>query len=165
MKIILRIALLAVIAGAGFWLWTIIFPSPEKVVLKKISNLAATATVSRDAGNFVRAGKVSSLIGYFSTDAQIVLEISGVGHGALNGRDEIRETAARAFTGLKSLDVKFLDATAKIGADRQSAEVTCTAEVRIGDSKDLGVQELLFQLQKIDGDWLITRVETVKTLQ
>ena len=165
MKIIVRILLLAALAGLGLWLWTILFPSPEKLVLEKISSLATTATINANDGNFVRAGKVSNLIGYFSSDAQIVLEISGVGQGALNGRDEIREAAAHGFTGLKSLNVKFLDATAKIGADRQSAEVNCTAEVQIGDSKELGVQELVFQLKKIDENWRITRIESVKTLQ
>lgn len=165
MKIAARITLLAALAGLGFWLWTILFPSPEKLVLKKISSLAATATFSAEDGNLIRAGKVSNLIGYFSTDAQIVLEIQGVGRGALNGRDEIREAAARGFTGLKSLDVKFLDTTATLGADRQSAEVNCTAEVQIGGSKEQGVQELVFQLKKIDGAWLITRVESVKTLE
>jgi len=37
--------------------------------------------------------------------------------------------------------------------------------VTTGDNKDFDVQELKFQLKRIDGDWLITRAETVKTLQ
>ncbi len=164
MKIISRLLLLAGLAGLGFWLWIILFPSPEKQVLKKISNLAEIATFTADAGNFMRAGKVSNLIGYFSTDAQIIMDISGVGHGSLNGRDEIRETAAGVFMRMKSLDVKFLDAKAKIGADKLSAEVNCTAEVRADENKDFGVEELRFELRKIDGNWLITRVESVKTL-
>jgi hypothetical protein len=52
-----------------------------------------------------------------------------------------------------------------VAPDKQSAEVTCTAQVNAGDSKDIGIQELRFQLKKIDGDFLITRAETVKTLQ
>lgn len=165
MKITFRIVLLAVAAGLGFWLWTILFPSPEKQVLKKISSLAETATLSADDGNITRAGKVSNLIGFFSADAQIVLDIPGMGHGTLNGRDEIREAAAGGFTRLKSLNVKFLDATPKVSADKQSAEVNCTAEVRMDSSKELGVQELLFYFKKLDGEWRITRVESVKTLQ
>lgn len=165
MKTAFRIALFAAVAALGFWLWTILFPSPEKLVLKKISGLAATATFGADAGNFTRAGKVSNLIGYFSVDAQIVVDVPGSGPGTLNGRDEIREAAAGGFSRLKSLDVKFLDATPKVSADRQSAEVNCTAEIRLDASKELGVQELRFQMKKIDGDWRITRVETVKTLQ
>ena len=164
MKIAIRLLLLAALGGLAFWLWTILFPNPERVVLKKISQLAATATVNAGDGNITRATKVSSLIGYFSTDAQIIVNISGAGAGSLSGRDEIREAAAGGFTRLTSLNVRFLDATARIGADKQSAEVKCTAQVRTGDSKDFAVQEMCFQFRKIDGDWLITRMETVKTL-
>ena len=35
MKTALRIFLLAGAAGLGFWLWMTLFPSPEKIVLKK----------------------------------------------------------------------------------------------------------------------------------
>lgn len=165
MKIAFRLILLTAVAALGFWLWTILFPSPEKIVLKKISSLAATATFSADTGNIVRASKISNLISYFSTDAQIVVDVPGTASGTLNSRDEIREAAAGTFTRLKSLDVKFLDATPKVAADKQSAEVSCTAEIHIGESKDFGVQELRFQLKKIESDWLITRIETVKTLK
>jgi hypothetical protein len=108
---------------------------------------------------------VSNLISYFSTDAQIVVNIPGAATGTLNGRDEIREAAAGGYIHIAALNVQFLDATAKVGADKQSAEVRCTARVTTGDSKDFSVQEMRFQFQKIDGDWRITRAETVKTLQ
>jgi hypothetical protein len=165
MKMALRLGLLAAAAGLGFWLWTVLFPSPEKVVLKLISNLAATATVNAGDGNVTRAGKVSSFIGYFSADAQVSYDLSGLGAHTLSGRDEIREAAAGAFTQLTAINVQFFDAAAQVGPDRQSAEVTCTARVSVGDGKDFGVQELHFQLKKIEGDWRITRAETVKTLQ
>lgn len=165
MKIAVRLLLLAALAGLGFWLSTILFPSPEKIVLKKMSNLAAIATVKAGDGNITRATKVSNLIGYFSTDAEIIFDISGVGTRTLSGRDEIRETAAGAFTQLTSMNVLIFDATAKVAADQQSAVVTCTARVNVGDGKDFGIQELRVEFKKIDREWLITRAETVKTLQ
>jgi hypothetical protein len=165
MRIAIRLVLLAALAGLGFWLWTVFFPSPEKVVLNMISRLAATATFDAGASNLTRAGKASSVVGMFASDAQIILEASGAGARTLSGSDEIREAAIGGFGSLPSLNVRFLDATARVGADRQSAEVNCTAQVRAGDGKDLGVQEVRFQLKKIDGDWRISRVETVKTLQ
>ena len=61
--------------------------------------------------------------------------------------------------------MELFDATARIGADKQGAEVTCTARVTVADGKDFGIQELRFRLKKIDGDWLITHADTVKTLQ
>lgn len=165
MKTASRLVLLVAAAGLGGWLWTVLFPSPEKIVLKKIASLAATATVSASDGNITRATKVSNLISYFSTDAEIVCDVPGVEIHSLTGRDEIRQAAAGGFIQLTALNVQFADAVAHVAADKQSAVATCTARVNAGDSKDFGLQEMKFQFRKIDGDWLITRAETVKTLQ
>jgi hypothetical protein len=165
MKIIFRLLFLAAAAALGFWLWTVLFPSPEKLILKKISSLAATVTFGADSGNITRAAKLSNLIGYFATDAEINFDIPGVGARTLSGREEIREAAVAGFASVQTLNVQFLDVTVRLGADRQTADVSCTAKVNAGDSQDFGVQEMRFQLKKIAGDWLITRAETVKTLQ
>jgi hypothetical protein len=165
MKIAFRLVLLAAAATLGFWFWTVLFPSPEKLVLKKISSLARTATISVSDGNITRATKVSNLIGYFAVDADIHFDVTGYPAHTLSGRDEIREAAAGGFTSLTTLTIQFLDLTVRLGADKLTADVSCTAKVNAGDSKDFGVQEMHFQLKKIAGDWLITRAETVKTLQ
>lgn len=165
MKIAFRLLLLAVLGGLCFWLWTVFFPNPEKVVLGKLSSLAATASVGAGEGAISRAAKVSNLIGYFSTDAVISYDVPGLGAHTLSGRDEIREAAAGGFASLASLKVQFQDATARVGADKLTADVSCTAQVNPGDSKDFGIQELRLQFKRIDGDWLIIRAETVKTLQ
>jgi hypothetical protein len=165
MKIALRLLLLAALAGLGFWLWTVFFPSPEKVVLKKVSNLAATANISSADGNITRAAKASNIVSQFSNDAEIAMDVTGAGARTLSGRDEIRETAMAGFASVPSLKVQFMDVVVHVGADQQTAEVTCTAQVSAGDNKDFGISELRFQFKKIDGDWLITRAETVKTLQ
>jgi hypothetical protein len=165
MKITSRLVLFAVLAALGFWLWTILFPSPEKIVLKKVSNLAASANISRADGNITRAAKAGNVVSEFANDAEIDFDVAGVGARTLSGRDEIRETAMGGFANVPSLKVQFLDAAAKVGAGKLTAEVTCTERVSAGDNKDFGIQELRFQFKKIDGDWLITRAETVKTLQ
>ena len=165
MKIAIRLVLFAALLGCGFWLWTVLFPSPEKIVLKKIAGLAAAANFDGGAGNITRAGKASSVVKQFADDAQIIIDLAGAGARTLSGREEIREAALGGFASLKTLNVQFIDPIAKVGADKQSAEVNCTAEVRVDDSKDFGVQELRFQLKKMDGEWFITRVETVKTLR
>ena len=164
MKTFLRILLLAALGGLGFWLWMILFPSPEKVVLKKIASLAATATFSADASNITRAGKAGKLIGFFAVDAQIIFDAPGQTARTLSGRDEIRAAALAGFGGMPALQVRFLDVSVRIGADRQTADVSCTARANAGDRQDFGVQEMHFQLKQLDGDWLITRAETVKTL-
>jgi hypothetical protein len=164
MKIVLRLVLLAVVAAIVFWLWTIFFPSPEKVILQKIASLATTATFGPADGNLTRANKVSNLIGYFSTDAEISIDAPELGSRTLSGRDEIRDLARSGAAGLAALDVQFLDVSVRLGAGKTTADVSCTGRVNAGDKKDYVVMELHFQLKKIDGDWLITRVQTVKTL-
>ncbi len=164
MKIFSRLVLLAVAVALGFGVWAVLFPSPEKAVLKKISGLATTATISASDGNLTRAAKVSNLISYFTPDAEISFEVTDYHARTLSGREEIREAAVAGFTGLTSLKVQFLDATARIAAYQLTADVSCTARVTAGNSKEFGVQELHIQLKKIAGDWLIARVETVKTL-
>ena len=164
MKVTFRLVLLAAAAGLGFWLWTVLFPSPEKVVLKKMAGLAATATFDSGDSNLTRAAKAASLAGFFATDAQIVINIPNVAIRTFSGREEIRESAMAGFVSLSSLKVQFFDTTVVVGSDQQTADVNCTANVSTGKSKDFGVQELHFQFKKMDGNWLIIRVETVKTL-
>jgi hypothetical protein len=164
MKPAFRLLLLAAVAGLGFWLWTVFFPSPEKVVQKEIAGLAATATLKAGDSNLIRAAKAANLAGLFATNAQIILNVPDLPNRTLSGREEIRETALGGFANITTLNVRFLDVTVRIGADKQTADVDCTGEVNAGDKRDFGVQELHFQLKKIDGNWLITLVETVKTL-
>ncbi len=164
MKTIFRLVLLAAVAGLGCWLWTIFFPGPEKLILKKIASLASTTTFSAADGNLTRATKAGNFISFFSTDVEISIDTPELGAHTLSGRDEIRDTARAVFASLATLNVEFLDVTVRLGAGRQTADVSCTARVNAGDKKDFGVQELHFQLKKIDGAWLITRAQTVKTL-
>jgi len=164
MKTVFRLVLLAALAAGGFWLWTVLFPSPEKVILRKIARLATTATFRTNDNNLTRAGKAMKLVSFFAPDGQITFDATGYPARTLSGRDEIKEAALAGFTGLTQLKVQFLDATVRFGADRQTADVSCTARVDAGDSKDYDVQEIRFQLKKVDGDWLITLAATVKTL-
>jgi hypothetical protein len=145
-------------------LWTILFPSPEKAVLKKIARLAANATFTANTGSLARANQAGNLVSCFSLDAEISVDVPDYPPHTLSGRDEIREAALGAFTRLTALKVQFLDASVRLGADKLTADVSCTARITVGDNKDFGVQEMHFQLRKMDGDWLITNAETVKTL-
>ena len=51
-----------------------------------------------------------------------------------------------------------------VSADKLSAVADVTLKVQAAGQKDIYVQEMKFTFQKIGGDWLITRVETIRTL-
>ena len=62
------------------------------------------------------------------------------------------------------LRVKFPDINITVAPDKQSAVVDLTVEANISGEHNSIVREMKFTLQKTDGQWLITRVETVRTL-
>jgi hypothetical protein len=63
-----------------------------------------------------------------------------------------------------SLKVEFPDMSITVGPDKLSAVADVVVQVQAAGDKDYYVQEMKFTFQKIGGDWLITRVETVRTL-
>lgn len=164
MKIIFRLILLAALAAPGFWLWTVFFPSPEKVIRARLTELARNATFGAQDSAIARGLKAQTLANFFSPNAQLSFDAPGMSPRTLTGLEEIKETATAGFQSLPSLGVEFLDVTVQFDATRCSAEVSCTAKIRSGDARDFGVQEMRFLFRKIDRIWLITRVETVKTL-
>ncbi len=164
MRTAFRLLLLAAGAALGVWLWTVFFPSPQRVILERMTRLAATVTVGANDSNLVRAAKAAHLVDFFTTDAEIVLSGTDLPGRTFSGREEIRDAALAGLATVKTLRVQFLDVTVRLAPDRHSADVSCTGKVDAGDSKDFGVQELHFQFKEVDGNWLISRVETVKTL-
>ena len=164
MKIIFRFAALIIIVALGFWLWMIFFPSPEKVIRARLAELARTATITENEKPIARALKAQKVVNFFSPTAEIIFEVPGIGQHTFSGREEIAESAKAGFLSIPSIAVDFLDVNIQLTPGKQSADVDLTAKVRAGGSKDFGVQEMRFVLKKIEGRWLIVRVETVKTL-
>jgi len=164
MKFIRRsVAVLALLA-LSFWLWTILFPSPEKIIRRQLAGVAAAASFADNEGLVKQAAKISELIGYFSVDAQITFDAPAHGQLILSGRSEIQELAVAARKTVRSLAVEFLDVDVTLAADKQSATVDLTATAKVPSERNHYVQEMKFVLMKINGKWLIVRAETVKTL-
>lgn len=164
MKNLFRLILVLVLAGAGWWLWTFLFPSPEKVIRQRMVRLAETATLAPNDNPIVRAAKAQKLVDMFSPDAVIRLETDDFGGRSYSGRDEISEAAMAGFAAIRALRVEFLDVSVELDDNQLSATVSCTARVQFEDKKDFGVQEMLFTFKKVERQWVISKVETVKTL-
>ncbi|HEX5400428.1 MAG TPA: hypothetical protein VFY06_15375 [Verrucomicrobiae bacterium] len=162
MKIGLRLLLLVALIAAGVWLWTVLFPSPDKIVRKRLAQVAAEASFKPGENPLVIAARAENLADRFSTNAEIHLGATGYGWIELNGRAEITQAAARMRAmELRGLKVEFPDVSVTVGPDKLSAVADVDVEVEAPGEKNLNVQEMKFTFQKIDGDWLITRAETV----
>jgi hypothetical protein len=170
-KLISRLILLAALVAAGFWLWTIFFPSPEKIVRHRLASVASEASFEAGESPLIIAARSETLAGYFNTNVEMNVDLPERGWRDLAGREEnnsvsraeITQLAAGARARLSSLRVELPDISVKISPDRQSAVADATVKVQAAGQKDFFVQEVKFTFRKIDGDWFITRVETVHT--
>jgi uncharacterized protein (DUF1330 family) len=164
MKMVLRLVLLAALIAAGVWLWTVLFPGPEKIVRKRLAQAASEAAFKSGENPLVSAARAETLAGFFSTNVEITINLPEHGQRNFAGRDEIIQAAAGMRSAISSLKVEFPDMNITVGPDKLSAVADVVVQVQTAGDKEFYVQEMKFTFQKIGGDWLITRVETVRTL-
>jgi hypothetical protein len=162
MKMVLRLVLLAALIAAGVWLWTILFPSPEKIIRKRLAQAASEASFRSGENPLISAARAENLASRFGTNVQININVPEYGRQEFVGRAEIAQAAAGVRMRLSSLKVEFPDVSVTVAPDKQSAVADVAMKVQAAGEKDINVQEMKFTFQKIGGDWLITRVETVR---
>ena len=163
MKTFFRLILALAVSALAVWLWLVLFPSPEKVIAGQVETLARAAAVQSGEGYLPRLAGAEKVGSFFSTNVQIDVDLPGRQQHATMSRDEIVQAvlAAHSAGGLK---VKFPDINITVGAGQATAQADVTVEARVPGEQDMLVQAMKFTLQKIDGKWLITRVQTVRTL-
>jgi hypothetical protein len=159
-----RLVLLAVLGVVGFYLWRWLFPDPELEIRRRVQEVAQLASFANNEGPLAKAANAHKLTTYFSLDATVVVEGSGQPQIRISGQQELLQTALAARQNLASLKVEFLDVTVALSNAKQAAQVNLTARARVPGERDELIAELNFFFKKIEGDWLITRVETVRTL-
>lgn len=164
MKRTFQLLLLAVLVGGAIWAWRVLFPGPEQVIRKHMAKLEKLASFSADEGNLAKVVNLDELLSLFASDVEIRVETQGFNPVRVSGKQELRERLKIVRFRLTSLKVQFLDVAVKLSGDRTSAEVETTGRViQQGDENSI-VQELRFHFVKSDRGWLISRVESVKTL-
>ena len=157
-----RLILLAAVLVVGWFCWRWFFPSPERVIRKRLDELAKSASFTPNESPLAQAANSIKAASYFSPDVVVNVDVRGLKRQTYTGRDHLRVTMAGSRQFLGSLQVEFVDVNVVLAPDKKSAVVNLTAKGKIPG--DLQVQELKLTMEKMDGDWLISRVETVKTL-
>jgi len=164
MKIVFRVILLAALIALGIWLWFVLFPGPEKIIRQRLTKLARIASFSSAEGNLARLAAAQNVAGFFATNVEVDINVPGRMQHTLVGRDEIQQAALGARERLSGLKVQFPDINITVAHDKQSAVADLTVEANMAGEHDPIVQEMKFTFQQTDGEWLIARIETVRTL-
>ena len=159
-----RAFLLAALFVLTAWLYSVFFPSPERAIRARLSQLAKSASFGGNESPVTAMANAQRVAGFFMEDVQIRVDLPGRMAATVSGRDEVREKtmALRSLGG--GLQVEFLDINVTVAPDKNSAEANLTLKGKIAGERDLIVQELKMLLNKIEGDWKIKQIETVKTL-
>ena len=163
MKIIIRLALLAIVVAAGVWLWTVLFPRPEKVIRQRLAEVARLVSFRADENPLAALGGARKLAGFCSPDLHVKLAAPANAEHTFESRDEIVQTLLAARGAGGTLKIEFVDVLVTLAPGQQSAEVDLTARIQSSGSNELNLQEIKFTLRKTDGEWIITRAETVLT--
>jgi hypothetical protein len=164
MKIVIRCVMLAALVGLGVWLYTILFPGPEKAIRKRLAKVAQLASIKPDQGLISRGASIQELANCFDSKIEITLNLRGGAEHSVTGRDGIIEVAKLAHARFRMLQIDFLDMNVTLSPDKESATVHLTAKGSSSEERDFQVQEFKFTLKKINGEWLIISVETIRTL-
>ncbi len=159
-----RVIIAAALVVVAVWLYSVFFPSPERAIRARLTELAKSASFGGNEPPLAAMANAQRVAGFFMEDVQIQVELPGRVGATVSGRDEVRDKTIALRSLGAGLQVEFLDINIIVASDKNSAEANLTLKGRIAGEKDLIVQELKMLLNKIDGDWKIKRVETVKTL-
>ena len=159
----------AFLALVAVWWWRdALFPGEEARIRKSLETLAGEVSFEPNEGGIAVGRRISGVVGRFSPGAEIQLEILGAGSFHVTGSGEIQQTLWAARRGARRLRVRFYDIVATVAPEGRSAEarLTATAEAKGNQSNQevFEAMEFRFQLQKVDGRWLISRVDTVQAL-
>ena len=160
----LRAVLALLFLGVAGWLWTIIFPSPEHVIRKRLAELSKAVSIQGKESPVAMLANASRVAGFFTADIEIRVDVPGASAQVITGRDELFAIAQRVRTMSTGLEVQFLDVNITIAPDKKSAEANLTLRAKAPGDRDQIVQEMKLLLNKSEGSWKIRKVETVKTL-
>jgi len=165
MKVLVRLLFLASAIALGFWTWNFLFTNPKTAIRNRLNKLAELASYTAQEGNVSRVISIEKMGGFFTENAKAVVDIPGGETHTFESRDELMQAALSVRGAASNAQVTFLDPDIKMDSGGQMALVDITLQVKIDNDADAIVQELKFTMRKIKSAWLITHIETVKTLK
>lgn len=160
MKQILRL-LIVVAALAGGWMaWQWLHPAPEKAIRRQLAKLSDSLASKPNEGNFARVSAVNRALSFFTPDVIINGEgMSRMGE-TIQGKTELQQALFAARRQLEG-EIDFSDIRVQIAPGETNATATFTAVGHLVGQSDPYTQDIKAQFQKLDGNWLISRVDPV----
>ena len=152
------LAMAAALSGA-WWIWGWLHPPPEKVIRRQMEKLSFNLS-SRAQGNIALTAAVNRVLSVFSSDIYINGEgVPRVGE-SISGKTELQQAIFAAKRQLEG-DFTFEEVHVTVGPEETNAVVTFSAVARLSGQTEPYSADLKAHFQKIDDDWLISRIEAI----
>lgn len=162
---LVRVGLGGMLVALGIWAYQALFPGVQTVLRRRLQELASAASIRPNEASLAKLAKSQKVAAFFTTDAQITLDLPGRLPQSLSGREEVLQAALSARSMLKSLKVEFVDVDVTVGPTKDSAVAHFTVKADVPGESTPQVEELEARFQRVEGDWLINQVQNVRTLR
>lgn len=153
-----------VVVACAYWILRPWLSDDERAVRLRLEELAKTASVTRGEPMPARITRGVRIGAYFTREATLDL---GSQFNQIKGRDTIIALAAKLPGPPNGVTIRFVDVKVWIGAGGQNATAYLTVTGSAVDSEGAQVvdaRELDLSLQKLDGEWLIDRVQAINPI-
>ena len=160
-KLALALVILGLAAG-GYALWRWLYPPDAVVIRRVVLEAMQAASWEKQGGRLQALAAANRLASLCTQDVEILLETRGVHSRRLRGRDDLREAALGARTQVAWLRLELDDLEVTILEPGVSAGVLVASTVEASRVREPILQDYKLDMQKVDGDWRIARVEPVK---
>jgi hypothetical protein len=160
-----RIVLLGTLAVVAFLAWHLLFPGPEQLIRKQLAQLSRVASIPPNESQLGHMASAQKLTTFFTPDTELVVDVPGRLQHTFNGREELLEATAGVRSTLRSLTVEFFDLVITLAPDKRTAVVQLTAKATMPGESVPEVQRVKAEFKNNNGEWLISRAETVKALR
>jgi hypothetical protein len=159
-----RLVALGAAVGVVLWVWSVFFPSPERVMRQRLTALAQLVSIAPNEGPLAKLANSQKLVSFCLPEIELEVDVPGHSRQTISGRDDLLQAVVMARANLSGLKVEFFDIEVTLDPGKASAVANLTVKARVLGERDYYIQELKFLFKRVGSDWLIRRIETVKTL-
>lgn len=164
-RLLLALSLGCLVLGAGVTWWLQNDPQARAIrhIHRQLDDLATEVSCSPNEAVLRRLSYPSRVARFFTDPTELDV---GDGERTLRGkhtRSYLEEIAAGTRAAFQGLRVQFLDVKITL-LDPHHATAYLTAKIEFATDKDYSIQEFQLSLAEQNGDWLIEKSESVRTM-
>jgi hypothetical protein len=164
-RIILLLGLCSVAIAVAWWFLGDPQKREARRIKKTLAMLAEEASFGgQDQALFSKLAYPGKVAGYFAESVYLDIPSVPPPYREDVTRSHLESALAGFRASFRGLSVQFLDIVVELDESLTNAVAHLTAKIYVTGDTDYGIQEFRIGLQKVQRDWLISRIATVRTM-